>query len=375
MPLNNELPMSGPELRDLRARFHDDYENYQILVGERQGMLKGSSWDTDYTHEKYVAATDIMIGTLDGSTHERDIYDPDNPEASAEKPDTVIWLDKSARPVSWLVDALWEQVAQPDAEKPDYEFLNIDRRVWFQLQGYNDEIIDQLKPADFDIDKVPQDQIDAIRAYFTQGDLDEDSWREQVWSLPTKLDNQNVLIVDEVSSTGSTISIAVQLLKRAIPEATFGGSVFWNPGKFAPNASEAETQQMISAPIWYSKTELKGRGVGEISLQWQAREYAKNPTQQNLRNKIASFVLSAPHFDTNTFEVQDDPAATRLEQDFAYLSYALGDKKVYRRPSKYRDYDEYTDIVKEQGLTPRQATNYISYREQNPNTEVKKPRK
>ena len=44
--------------------------------------------------------------------------------------DVAIYLDKSARPVSWFVDEFWEDVT--DLPKPETEHLAIDRKVWFE---------------------------------------------------------------------------------------------------------------------------------------------------------------------------------------------------------------------------------------------------
>ena len=44
--------------------------------------------------------------------------------------DVAIYLDKSARPVSWFVNELWEDFT--DKPKPQTEHLAIDRRIWFR---------------------------------------------------------------------------------------------------------------------------------------------------------------------------------------------------------------------------------------------------
>jgi hypothetical protein len=108
--------------------------------------------------------------------------------------------------------------------------------------------------------------------------------------------------------------------------------------------------QMTTAPIWYSKINPMGRGVGDISQTYYNREHALNPTQQTLRNKIASFALSAPHHDPETFELEDDVLAKKFKQDFAFMSYAMADGKAVRVPSPDRDFDQYKDILAKQGI-------------------------
>ena len=362
-----------PNFTELRKQFHDDADNYELLRGERQLVRNETgAWDTDFTLERYTAATDRMIGILDGSIEARSITDPDNPEKAATKPDSVIWLDKSARPVSWLVDGLWEQYAESDAEKPDYEFLNIDRVNWFVSLGHKRVDAERrLGPSDFDINKVKDTDIARIRAYFTEGDLTEENWQEEVWNLPTRLDGKNILIVDEVMNRGGTLAIATQLIKRAVPEATVSGDYFWPRSVYSINGKSAESvdQQMESAPVWYDKTTSMGRGVGEISHDYWERMYKVNPTQDALRSKIAAFALSAPHHERTTLEPVDDVLADKLKQDIAYLSYAVGDKKVLRTVARERSPEQMDAILEDQNLTLPQYRGYREVRTKQPNTE------
>jgi len=362
---------------DLRKRFHDDEENYLRLNGDTQAVrLKKQVWDTDYTIEKYVASTDHVIGLLDGSIEDREIADPINPERSQEKPDVVIWLDKSARPVSWFVDAFWEQFAEDGAIKPQDEFLNIDRENWFVKQGHSRiDAKRRLGPTDFAIDKVPMEELAGLRAIFTIGDLSEDNWQEEVWNLPTRLDNKNILIIDEVKNKGGTLAIATQLIRAAFPGTTVSGDYFWEAGAFSlgRTSAEKEDQQMETAPVWYDTDSSFGRGIGEVSLSYWKHLYESEPTQANLKNILGSFALSAPHHDPETYELTEDVLAKKLEQDIAYLTYAVADKKVLRTPHKERPLEQIKDILKNQGLTIDQFRNYREMRSKNPRTKVDKP--
>jgi hypothetical protein len=371
--------MTSPETRQpqtfqaLRERFHDDEDNYTLLRGDKQ-KVRGemNRWDTDYTLEQYVKATDRMVGMLDGSVQERVLKDPINPERSTEAPDTVIWLDKSARPVSWFVDDLWEQFAEPDAEKPSYEFLNIDRINWFKRQGHQEhDAATRLGPKDFDIDKVSDEDIARIRAYFVKGDLSEENWKEEVWQLPTRLDEKNVLIVDEVKNRGGTLSIAAQLIKRAIPESTVSGDYYWPSNFYSIDKMSAErsSQQMESAPVWYDNDSSMGRGVGEISEAYWAHQYQQAPSQETLRTYLAWPMLSAPHYDRLTFEEVGDLKADQLRQDIAYLSYAVAEKKVLRTIDKDRPIEQFLGGVAAQGLLPKEYSHYREERSKRPNTQ------
>lgn len=106
--------------------------------------------------------------------------------------DTVIFLDKSARPLSWMTRELWGHVA-PQKENPEtgelqtvkmpeMKFVNIDRLNW---RKNPDTPIDE--PGGGMIDPTEED-LDGIRRIFN---IDEKH----------KLDGKRILIVDEQSET------------------------------------------------------------------------------------------------------------------------------------------------------------------------------
>lgn len=360
MSIHETQSMSPSRRRELVQRFNEPEDNYQLLHENAQGQKNTGSvmdrLDTNGILQKYVQHTDKMIGVADGSIAERSIYDPVNPERSTQKPDTIIFLDKSARPVADFMNALWEQLAKEGAEMPDFEFLNIDRVNWFMDQGYRREEAETiLGPHDFDIDKVEEEDIARIRALFTIGDLSEDNWQEEVMSQPTILDGKNILIVDEVKSQGGTLSIATQLLRRAIPESTVSGEYFWETSytQMADGKNKAD-----SVPVWYSKQNTMGRGIGDISKVYYEAQYKLDPSQENLRRKIGWSVLSAPHFimDENGEVIHtEDRKHKTLLQDIAFLSYGLGAGRILYSPDSGRSDEEQEKIYEEQDITPREA--------------------
>ena len=352
--------------KEIRSQHNVTESDYNLLHSDMQKVRERAGvWTTDHVLEQYVNETDQLIGILDNSVSAERAIDIRDPEIGEDEPlnvDSVIWLDKSARPVSWFVDALWDQIAKEGAEKPDYEFLNIDRVNWFVHTGYDEsEAESRLGPDDFDVEKVDQARIDGLRALFVEGDLTEDNWREEVWNLPTRLDGQSVLIVDEVMNRGGTLAIAAQILKKAIPEAKFSGTYFWHTGRYSIDgiSSEFDDMQMESAPVWYNKQSAFGRGVGDVSLGYWQHEYETNPTSDNLKKKVGAFALSAPHHNPKTYEVRDkDTTADKLKQDIAYLSYAVANGDVIRAPSRGRDDDDIIDTYAKQGLTLEEMKNF-----------------
>lgn len=222
------------------------------------------------------------------------------------KIDHVIYLDKSARPVSWLVDDFWDDFA--DTPAPEKSYLAIDRRPWFDMVGIelvgHEEIRDPdgtLRPAkgsDFwkAYENVPEEKKKEwsarIRALYIEGGIDSED-PDVIMSTPTVLDGKNLLIIDEVSRSGSTIEIAVGLLKRAIPElASVNGHVFWNDGF---SIRDGETQ-MGNAPVWYPKdpSDWRGRGVRDIDPSWYEAKYRSNPSKMARAERYGAFVLGVP---------------------------------------------------------------------------------
>ncbi len=162
------------------------------------GSELNGRWDREWILSAYLDLTDAMIQHLGG-------YENEQPDFV---PDEVLFLDKSARPVAWLVDSLWEVMADKGAKKPHLDFIHIDRKDWWsrvKLPLVGEENRD---PFEFKIEDVSEDVINAIRAKFVIGDLTPDNYGNEVWKLPTTLDGKNVLIVDEIRSSGATTYMA-----------------------------------------------------------------------------------------------------------------------------------------------------------------------
>lgn len=75
---------------------------------------------------------------------------------------------------------------------------------------------------------------------------------------------------------------------------------------------------MYNTPVWYDKTSPAGREVSDPSLGVMDRLYHENPTQENLRRRIAWFVESVTPEDVGA---DVDERTKRLKRDIATLSY------------------------------------------------------
>ncbi len=382
---------SPRDYKDIRQTYSDDDVNYQVLKTEKQGItyrdqrgglrVENGVWTNEYLREQYLRETGLLIGKMDGRVDlnviQGDIID-DRVEDGDHRPDTVIWLDKSARPVSWFTDAFWDQIARDGSKKPENDFLNIDRVNWFVQLGYDQLTASRrLGRDDFKIEDVNPDSITALRAYFTVGKLTEENWREEAWKLPTRLDGQHILVVDEVKNRGGTLLIATEVLRKAIPEATVDGTYFWHGGRLSIDGMSADfdNQQMESAPLWYDNNDPMGREVGDISIGYYERLYKKEPTQENLRKKIAAFALSAPHHNPLTDEKRDDLSAKKLKQDIAYATYALAAKKMVHVPSPEFGAEELFKVMESQGLSREEAKTFIQNRQSENRDQARNPRR
>ena len=132
--------------------------------------------------------------------------------------DRVLFLDKSARPVCWLMREAWAALS-PDFDRPGSSgrlprctFLNIDRLQWREL-------LDPEGVGRFDASRLPSAPLDGLNRCF----------RPRAASPQTWLDRERVLIVDEVRVSGDTALIAERLLARAFPHASFGAFQWMTP--------------------------------------------------------------------------------------------------------------------------------------------------
>ena len=181
--------------------------------------------------------------------------------------DTVIFLDKSARPVSWLMRSLWptlgfkdfDENGEPIIEKmPEMKFLNIDREGWEPMMGRSEG----KDGAGITLEYVPSDTIDSLTGLYTDRMVGRDEYISG--DEPTFLDDKNVLIVDEVRVSGDTLAVAEALVGKAFKNAkSIKGQHWMNPGTVIDKRSGG----LINAdlPVWYSDDSPHGRLVADIN--------------------------------------------------------------------------------------------------------------
>ena len=311
----------------------------------------------------YLTETARLISVIDGRLNSGIPYDH------------IVYLDKSARPVSWLVNMFWDEFALKDEngvpfKRPKHSYINIDRAPWFRNVGINVNDDGRQKEdgelatyGDFvnNINNLSQRHLAEIRALYIPGGIEEESI-EWVMSHPTILDTKNVLIVDEVSRTGATLDIAKHRFRLAIPDAeNISGVYFWHPGE--PLLKLGEEVVLTSLPVWYDPTTLTGRGIGSPDPYYYRKLYENYMVQgdgnksidiQKLRtHAFSSSVFSAPLLDeSGEFIGLSSEGKTRmLCNDFRHIyeEYKAG-HVFFNPPIEWRNFKDFIPIIEKQGV-------------------------
>lgn len=295
-----ELEKQKPSIKE---RFIIDPAEYPIFAkqgGVRDNEITGVKEERQLSIEETLG---IMVGDTAKTIATITGEDKSKPAA-----DHVIYLDKSARPVSWMVEDFWNDFT--DKPKPEESFLAIDRRQWFPKVGIELEPHEQIRDGDGKLrpatgsdfwrewKELPperqKDYLARIRALYIDGGIEEED-PDKIMSIPTRLDGKNLLIIDEVSRSGSTLDIAKGLLKLAIPDLkSVEGHVFWRDTSTEYN--ETGETQMGKAPVWYpdNRNDWRGRGVKDINPEYYRKQYEMNPTNITRAEMYGSFVLGEP---------------------------------------------------------------------------------
>lgn len=162
MSTEHLLPPLEPNIEEQQAPdFH-----YELLIGHTR--TDGTYKSTEQLQTEYVRLTDTLVHKIvDGVK----VTSPETGETSKEKVDYVVWLDKSARPVSWLLRDLWPILAK-DAEGnipelPQSRFVNIDRNQWTNT-------IDPNGVGSSDVSKIDKSIVRSLRSIFLNNPKDRD---------------------------------------------------------------------------------------------------------------------------------------------------------------------------------------------------------
>lgn len=292
----------------------DNFE-YRLLVGHNRS--DGTPKSDQQLHSEYIERTDRLINWLTEGVPE---FNVSTGEKEYTKPDYVVYLDKSARPLSWLVDELWDQLAVDDngevLPKTPTKFVNIDREQWVNE-------VDPEGNGTINFDRIDPSIFRSLRSLFLENPQDRnDGLSSKIDESPTIFDGKNILIVDEVMSTGRTLAYAKEFFRKAFGESNIYGT-HWMSGQAATKEGAIGNADL---PVWYDSNSPNGRGVGnrnpEISKQ-----------SESFAQRLGAHFLSTRHSEL-------DQKAIQLRKEFAHLADDLKNHKVLYVPAISRDTDE-----------------------------------
>lgn len=254
----------------------------------------------------YVTLTDALIARMEGLLSHRD-----------GRPLRVLYLDKSGRPVAWLVRALWPVLARVPGtafaegvipSPPSAHFANIDREQWWDVTGASETGM-------VDVGRVPRDVVAGLRAAFAT----RRTSREDAWSVPTFLDRARILVVDEVSNTGDTLRIAAGLVARAFPDALVETAHWMTPGVVVDAGSGQ--RRTATVPVWYRSDTTAGRLIGN--------RYAVSRGSSWRGGVGAAFLSTVP--------VERDLRGLALRCEIARTADDVAQGRLLARPAMARD--------------------------------------
>lgn len=310
----------------------DSFEQPQAAQPFEYELLKGhyrtnnTFKNDEQLRSEYVHLTDELIRKM---TEGVSVFDKNSGEHRVEKPDVVVWLDKSARPVSWLTKDLWPTLAA-DADgnvpkMPDFRFVNIDREQWVNT-------IDPDGTGFMNVDLVSPSVVRSLRSVFISPKLKEHGLSPELDNTPTELDGKTILIVDEVKSTGKTLDAAAKFFARAFPEAKIA-STHWMSAETQLKDSRGFTVAKGNAdlPVWYKEHDIKGRGVGNRDERLSRQSHSRT-------QKLGAWFLSTRLSD-------NDPESRQLRKELKQLAADVADKKVLVLPSKSREIEDAVERV------------------------------
>ncbi len=215
--------------------------------------------------------------------------------AIAHEDDTLIFLDKSARPVAWLMKSLWPTLGFKDFDEhgqpipvpmPDIKFVNFDREQWAAVMGRSEGKNGQ----DITLENVHPDTIDSLTGLFAVKNMDAADYVSA--DDETMFDNKNIMIVDEVSASGDTLAMAQKLFERAFENAASVDGMHWMPPdkKYDKRSGGMRNADL---PVWYDAGTPYGRLVGD-------RDLYKSGHSPSMRQRRGAQFLSyrLPEIDT-----------------------------------------------------------------------------
>lgn len=262
-----------------------------------------------------------------------------------EGKDELVFLDKSGRPVAWLMRSLWPTLGFKDFDEngkpiieplPGMKFLNIDREQWEPMMGRSEG----KDGEGITLKYVPEDTIDSLTGLMAEKTLGPDEYVPK--DEPTFFDDKNVLIVDEVSASGDTLRMAQALLGKAFKKAASIEGVHWMAPETVYDKKSGGTKN-AKLPIWYSDSTPFGRLVGN-------RDSVKSRSSFSTRQRRGGQFLSSRFNEPDRMGITLRKEIARLGEDVANGNMPVVPSRD--RPDDDAYYENYMQHVNQ--LTPKE---------------------
>lgn len=322
MPTTEKSAPTAPSPNLMGGEF-----SYALLKGHNR--TDGSYKTDEQLRMEYLQLTDRLVNVVTKGAKDTD---PATGEEVTRPYDNIIFLDKSARPVAWLMKEMWPTFASDAdgvvAPLPAINFLNIDREQWVNT-------VDPNGTGYMDVERVDPSVIRSLRSIFIKPQDKANGLTEEIDTTSTSLDGKNILVIDEVLSTGRTLDIANKFLRRAFPTATVSGT-YWMKGVTTRNSGLSRGNADL--PVWYNEKVATGRGVGDRN--------SYSSSSENLTQRLGRWFLSS-RFD------KPDKSSLQLREELKHLAHF---PDVPLRPSVDRDDEDYDErLARYNRTTPELA--------------------
>ena len=272
--------------------------HYQEVISDRQGVGPTETidrGDDEGMRAQYIERTERLIDKIR--------HGFDGPA------DVVFYLDKSARPVEWFVDAMWDVFEEEDGsipEKPERKFINI----------HAQESAGGARPD-------TQEITEAVR----RGDYDQ--LVGQMKEVYPDMTDKKIMVVDEVSVSGATENFAYELFRRAFPDSEVRSAAWMQAGK---KFDKQGNSFPVEIPVWYSKVNESGRGIKPLDPE---RSAASNNSTQ----------AKGPHILSSGLDGEQDLDALRLRREFKQLAKDVKSGAQGIIPAKDIDSSRYDNLA------------------------------
>lgn len=162
--------------------------------------------------------------------------------------DTLLFLDRSARPLSWMFREAWK-LKYPDEQVPDVKFANVGTSNHIN-EGHGDSLKKvNLNNTEFDNHQDLLWKSESDGRWIESKDIPR-VWRDAIGEQPEVVDeirsiykkelaDKAVLIVDELAASGKTQAIALETFRQAFPDSIWQATTFFkSEGNWYPERDQ-----------------------------------------------------------------------------------------------------------------------------------------